>query len=158
MGDPNAMSDETLMRLLAGGDSFAIETLYERHSSKLYSLALRIMGDSQGAEEVMQDTFFQLWRKSSQYDPERGSLIGWLLTMTRHRAISRIREQKDRLQCESPLVDPVARPGNMGADFLDQEFARELISAAFAGLPEAQRHAIRMAYFEKCSVTYGDNR
>lgn len=147
VSDSNPTTDNTLVSLLQDGDPFALECLYERHHRKLYSLALRIMGDPDNAEEVVQDTFFQLWQKSSQFDSERGSLIGWLLAITRHRAISRIREQKDHVNRESS-VEITALPINIGSTVLEQQIARELVSAAFAGLPEAQRNAITLAYFE----------
>lgn len=146
MMDPRAISDEALMLLLIDGDQSAIESLYERHSRKLYSLALKIIGDPQGAEEVMQDTFFQLWRKCSQFNSERGSLIGWLLTITRHRAISHLRELKNRPHDE--FDDDKASPRNLGLTLLDHQIARELVSVAFAALPEVQRRAITLAYFE----------
>ena len=97
----DALSDELLVDRLVHGDQLALESLYDRHGSLLYSVALRITGDSGGAGELLQDTFFQLWRKSSQFDSARGSLIGWLLTMTRHRAISRIRRDRGRIVRES---------------------------------------------------------
>ncbi|MGH9682547.1 MAG: RNA polymerase sigma factor [Candidatus Acidiferrales bacterium] len=140
-------SDESLIGSLAGGDQSALESLYDRYSSLLYSVALRIVGDRGSAEEVLQDSFFQLWQKASQFDSARGSLIGWLLTITRHRAISRTRQRHDRphecLYDDDALLCP-----ETGPSALEQQIARELVSSAFAGLPNAQREAVTLAYFD----------
>ncbi len=152
MSESIRVSDEALIALLVRGDSSALESLYERHSRVLYSLALRIMGDPRDAEEILQDTFLQLWLKSLQFNPERGSLIVWLLTITRHRAISRIRAQRNRVHRESPFEDDMMAQQNSGPSHLDQQIARELVSAAFAGLPDAQRNAIALAYVDGLTV------
>lgn len=147
MDDSNKLTDAALMSLFANGDPAALEFLYDRHRRALYSFALRIMGDPRDAEEVMQDTFLQLWQKSWQFDPARGSLLAWLLTITRHRAISRIRGRRDGRR-ESQFEDAAIVPQNPGSSHLDRHIANELVGAAFAGLPEVQRNAITMAYFD----------
>jgi RNA polymerase sigma factor (sigma-70 family) len=139
-------SDANLMGQLAGGDDSALETLYDRHSRLLYSVALRITGDAGIAEELLQDTFFQLWRKAARFDETKGSLIGWLLTITRHRAISRIRRNDNRF-CE-PLCDDAMVVDQTGATILQQQIARQLVSTALAGLPKSQWEAITLAYFD----------
>lgn len=144
----DALSDEVLVDRLVQGDQSALESLYDRHGSLLYSVALRITGDSGSAEELLQDTFFQLWLKSSQFDTARGSLIGWLLTMTRHRAISRIRRDRGRTSRESAGGDATMFAADLAPTALELHVARQLVSAALAGLPEAQREAITLAYFE----------
>jgi len=146
---PETTSDATLMSQLVNGDPLALEALYARHRRSLYSLALRITGDPQGAEEILQDAFFRLWRKSSQFDSTRGSLVGWLLTITRHRAICRIRTQKELPKCESFSDDAVAPPQKVGSSSsLEQHIARELVAVALVGLPEVQQNAITLAYFD----------
>jgi RNA polymerase sigma factor (sigma-70 family) len=141
------LSDEELMAHLVRRDQTALESLYDRHSKLLYSTALRITGDSGSAEELLQDTFFLLWQKASQFDEARGSLIGWLLAITRHRAISRIRQRSGRFRCES-LCEETIPPQNAGPSILEQQIARELVSAALAGLPQEQLKAVTLAYFD----------
>jgi RNA polymerase sigma factor (sigma-70 family) len=141
-------TDETLMARLSQGDADALESLAKRHSRSLYSLALRITADRGDAEEVLQDTFFQLWRKCSQFDSTRGSLIGWLLTIVRRRAISRVRRRSDRFRC-TPLRDDVdILPERNGPTLLEHLITRELVSAAFVGLSTDQQDAITLAYFD----------
>jgi RNA polymerase sigma factor (sigma-70 family) len=146
--DRDLTSDETLVGRLIGGDQSALQPLYDRHSRLLYSVALRITGDVGSAEELLQDTFFQLWSRVSQFDVTRGSLIGWLLTITRYRAISRIRRKSALFFTESFREDTVVLPRNIGPTILDQQIARQLVSSALAGLSEAQREAITLAYFD----------
>jgi len=142
------MSDETLIGCLAQGDPGALESLYKRHKRFLYSLAVRITGDPEGAEEVLQDTFLQLWRRSYQFDSARGSLIGWLSTVTRNGAISHTRRRKDRFHCESLCDEVKVSSWNIESTFLQQHIARDLVSAALARLPKAQREALTLAYFD----------
>src|ERR1700677_3354779 len=94
-------ADDVLIGRLRTGDEDALQVLYERYKSVLYSVAHRILGDSATAEEVLQDTFFHLWRIAKEFDSARGSLIGWLLVIIRHRAISRLRTESVFSVCES---------------------------------------------------------
>lgn len=111
-GDGTVNSDEELVAHLVGGDESALESLYSRHSKLLHALALRITGDSGSAEELVQDIFFQLWQQASRFDSARGSLIGWLLTITRHRAISRLRQKRGQFTCD--LCDETFLPRASG--------------------------------------------
>jgi RNA polymerase sigma factor (sigma-70 family) len=146
--DPNLKSDEALMSLLVDGDSSALESIYERHRGTMYAVALSVMGDHHAAEEVLQDAFFQIWRKCTLFDPARGPLIGWLLTITRRRAISRVREQRSQSGRETVFDEASDQSHEGKVTSLDQQIARQLISTAFTALPEPQRRAITMAYFE----------
>jgi RNA polymerase sigma factor (sigma-70 family) len=133
---------------LLRGDQSALEELYDRHRSLLYSVALRVTGDPGTAEELLQDTFFQLWQHASDFDTARGSLIGWLLTIIRHRAISSIRRKKTQISCEPMGHDtPESGCGSPGSP-LQHYIARELVSSALAGLTQVQREAILLAYFD----------
>lgn len=144
----NMSSDEQLMNHLVRGDQSALETLYQRHSRVVYSVAFQITGEAASAEELLQDTFFQLWQKASQFDLARGSLIAWLLTMTRHRAISYIRRKNNQVPGDLFREDDPISPAIHGSSALERQIANCLISAALARLPEAQREAITLAYFD----------
>ena len=91
-------------------DETALEALYDRYAGMLSSVLNRILRDTQAAEEILQDIFYQLWRNASQFDASRGSLPGWLMVIARNRAISRLRHQirpparncrKTRCRCRS---------------------------------------------------------
>lgn len=143
-------SDGELIASIAGGDQEALASVYAKYSPLLYSTALRILGDPTAAEEILQDAFFQLWLTAGKFDSARGSLIGWLLCITRTRALSRLRKTKrERFSHDADLV---LLP-HLGQSVLELEIARRLISSALSGLPEQQREAIELAYFEELTCT-----
>ncbi|HEY1804436.1 MAG TPA: sigma-70 family RNA polymerase sigma factor [Terracidiphilus sp.] len=139
-------NDELLVGKIVDRDAAALESVYKRYGNLLYSVARRITDDSGTAEEILQDTFFQLWQSASLFDSARGSLIGWLLAMTRNRALSRLRKRDDR--ATSHATEAAALAHSIGSSNLEQEIARQLIVAALDGLPQPQRQAIALAYFE----------
>jgi RNA polymerase sigma factor (sigma-70 family) len=143
-------ADAKLVGQLQAGDEEALKSLYGMYSPLLYSVALRILGDSAAAEEVLQDTFFQLWQSAGNFDSARGSLTGWLMIITRNRALSRLR--KVNTAHFGPDDEAVLLP-DLGPSALEQQIARQLVSAALAGLPKAQQEAITLAYFEGFTCT-----
>src|SRR5437868_8080831 len=79
---------------IRGGHEQAMAQLYDHYSSIVYSVALRVLGDTGAAEDVLQDVFMQLWRKPEAFDANRGSLVAWLAVIARHRAIDALRKRK----------------------------------------------------------------
>jgi RNA polymerase sigma factor (sigma-70 family) len=140
-------TDSELMAKLIGGDQSALESLYDRHRRVLYAVAFRITGDSGTAEELLQDAFFQLWQKASQFDTARGSLIGWLLAITRHRAIDRLRQNGKRFYPQ-PFSEENMPLRGQSSTVLTHQIACELVSVALAGLAKPEREAITLAYFD----------
>jgi RNA polymerase sigma-70 factor (ECF subfamily) len=150
-----------LIASVARGDAHALEQLYERHSRGVYSLALRLLRDSPGAEEVVQETFLKLWRQPASYQPARGRLFPWLLGVAHHHAIDVLRrrqlEQRHRL-ATSPhangeaLADVLDNLGFTSADDDPQSHAgafdqRAAIGRALQALPIEQRVPLVLAYF-----------
>src|SRR5580704_3780878 len=84
-------TDAALVKRIVARDESALAALYDRYAGMLSSVLNRILRDTQAAEEILQDIFYQLWRTASQFDPSRGSLPGWLLVIARNRAISKLR-------------------------------------------------------------------
>lgn len=143
------VNDNQLVRAIAQGNQASLERLYDRYGGLVYSVALRVLANRADAEEILQDTFVQLWRKAAQFDAERGSLSAWLLVMARNRAISLLR-RKD------PLRDADADDTRVESSYQPENFliGRELlgkIRKAMEDLPAAQRAAIEMGYFEGLS-------
>jgi RNA polymerase sigma-70 factor, ECF subfamily len=146
-------ADEALIRRILNGDETALGALYDRYGGLVYSVANRILRDTGAAEEVLQDIFHQIWRTAARFDFERGSLTAWLLVMARSRSIDRLRRRS------LPTEDP-AEPANivLRADFnLEAATAQNQMMAqvrkALEALPEAQRHAMELAYFEGLTQT-----
>jgi len=145
-------SDAALMARVLHRDSRALELLYDRYSRLVYSLVLRIAQQPASAEEIVQDVFLQIWRNAKRYQAARGPLGPWLFTVARNRALDflRLKREKQRRR-EDPedfsiLPAAVASPDPEGA--LDQARRGEQVRAQMGSLPEAQRRAIELAFFE----------
>jgi RNA polymerase sigma-70 factor (ECF subfamily) len=145
-------TDTEVWNVLKQGQSQALHLFYERYSSLVYRLAFRVLGNSQEAEDLTQDIFLTLWR-SRNYDPNRGSLGSYLTTLTRSRAIDKLRSrgtQTKFLQRWSQLmVTESSSPSPFEAASLSQR--SEQLKAAIAQLPASQRQVLEMAYFEGMS-------
>jgi RNA polymerase sigma-70 factor (ECF subfamily) len=145
-------TDAALMERILQQDSTALETLYNRYGRPVYSLVLRIAQNPASAEEIVQDIFLQLWRSADRFQISRGPLEPWLFTMARNRALDFLRlkreKQRRREDSDSDVVVPsaVVRPDPEGD--IDQSRRAEKIRALLSSLPEAQRHAIELAFFE----------
>lgn len=149
--------DVRLIDRVAGGDRDAIAELYDRHGTRVYALAHRILGNSSDAEDVVQDVFSQAWRKAASYQADRGPVVAWLLVITRTRALDRVRARKPFAQREQSL-DGVDSPtlASTAAPPADELIAREeagRVRAAVMQLPVEQRRALELAYFDGLSQT-----
>ena len=146
----SSVEDRAAFDRMARGDQDALGEIYDRHGRLVYSLAFRIVGDQSDAEDVVQEVFSQAWRQAARYDASRGSVLGWLLTLTRSRAIDRLRGRRSRPQPSSDdrvlnaIPDPAA-PADVQVASSAQ--AAE-IRAAIDGLSVLQRVAIELAFYE----------
>jgi RNA polymerase sigma-70 factor (ECF subfamily) len=127
-------------------DETALEALYDRYAVMLTSVLIRILRDSQAAEEILQDIFYQLWRTASQFDASRGSLPGWLLVIARNRAISRLRHRNPAAGDEL-VENTLAMPFNLESVISQQQLLGR-IKSVLEDLPAEQRAAVELAYFE----------
>jgi RNA polymerase sigma-70 factor, ECF subfamily len=139
-------ADSALLRRMVEGDETALAVLYDRYSGLVFSVAKRILGDRGAAEEILQDIFYQAWRTASSFDSSRGSLAGWLLVAARNRAIDQLRRRHGITP--SPIrEDSIAFALNL-EDSATQNVMLSKVRKTFAELPEAQRTALELAYFE----------
>lgn len=108
------VEDATLLRRLACGDEAALEAVYQRYGGACYRLARRILDDAQLAEDVVQQVFLALWQGSG-YDPARGAVSTWLLSVTHHKAVDMVRREngrRKRLTSDQHLIEhQAAGPG-----------------------------------------------
>lgn len=143
-------ADENALARMAQGEGDAVAELYDRHARSIYSLAVRILGDSAEAEDVVQEVFSQAWRQASRYSTSRGAVAAWLLTLARSRAIDRLRAKRARPAGASDdrLTDRLVDTGPaLDAQVLSSEQVAR-VRAALNELPLLQRAAIELAYFE----------
>jgi len=135
--------DVVLVSAIGNGDEQAMGQIYSRYSSVVYAVALRVLGDTGAAEDVLQDVFLRLWRNPGAFDARRGGLGGWLAVITRNRAIDFLRKRQPETDIANVVVS--YEPDMQGADW---SRALEKIRSALAGMPIPQRSALEMAYFE----------
>ena len=145
--------DAALMSQIAQSQSAALSELYDRYGRMVFSLAFRITGSSETAEEVTQDVFVQVWRFAGHYDPRQGKLTTWLSSVTRNRAIDFLRQQNVRPEGHAASLDDDLFSFNETAGETAVEPSVELrlqqqqVRQALEQLPEEQRQALALAYF-----------
>jgi len=118
--------------------------LYARYSSVVYAVALRVLGDTAAAEDVLQEIFIQLWRNPGAFDSGRGNLAPWLAVITRNRAVDSLRKRRPQTEISETTVS--VEPDL--ASEADRGRAMEKVRAVLKDMPQAQRSSLEMAYFE----------
>jgi len=146
---PNNEDNAALIERICSGDEMAMADMYDRYSGIVYGVALRVLGDTSAAEDVLQEVFLQLWRNPQAFDANRGRLSAWLAVITRNRAIDHLRKRP----FEDDIADiPVASGVNLESEAA-QRMAVEKIRAVLVHLPQEQRRALEMAFFEGMTHT-----
>ena len=146
-----------LLRRVAQGERRAFEELYDRFSGVLFSTAYRVLNNREAAEDVLQDVFIQIWEKASLYDPTRGKPMTWAVTLTRNKAIDRLRSTQRR----NRLQDDVEREAETFEQFDDRSSfdavasgeTSKLVREAIRKLSKDQREAIELAFFSSLTQT-----
>ncbi len=151
-----SFESSSLLPAVAHGDLTAFEQLYDRHSSTLYALLLRILANPDDAQEVLQETFVKAWTNAKMFDAVRGSDVAWLISIARSRGIDRLRSRRIRGDREDEAGRELSSSFGFvekrtGADDAIQSEERRAVREALAELPEAQRVALGLAYFEGLS-------
>ncbi len=153
LADQTSVSDADLISLVTQGDQDALAALYERYSRAVYSFSLRIVGDAQVAEEILQEVFVRAWQQGGSFQSSRGTLITWLLSITHNLSIDEVRRRKRRPQ-KAESEQPESILATLPDDGLEVEeevwlsSLRISIQDALQQLPAAQREAIELAYFQ----------
>ena len=154
-GPSDRARDRELLARVARGDVTALRALYDQHASRAITIAFRILRNREEAENVVQETFLEVWRRSAQFDPGRGGAVAWVVTIARSRAIDRLRARtiagrtiaSASEDADGLLPTPAPSPA------LEAERRRDerRVAAALGALPAAQRRTIELAYFEGLS-------
>ncbi len=144
MHHADASDDMRLVARIRAGEQGAMSELYDRYSSVVYGVALRVLQDAAAAEDVLQDIFLQLWRKPDAFDSSRGSLVAWLAVIARHRAIDRLRQRRP----ETDIEEVVIASSTDLRDETERSLVIEKVRAALGEMNEDQRKALEMAYFQ----------
>ena len=155
--DPTITVD--LIRQVANQDRDAFSQLYDRFSSLVFTLAMRMLRARSDAEDLLQEVFVQVWRQAQSYSVQRGSPEAWIVNIARSRAIDKIRSIR-RMEKSFVLTDDPARAessDNVESSAADSE-ARMAMNSALANLPDTQRKVLELAYFDGLTQTEIANR
>jgi RNA polymerase sigma-70 factor (ECF subfamily) len=137
------------MQLVRRGQAAAFEVVYERHASAAFSLAYRIVGSRNGAEDVSQEAFLNIWRSGARYDRGRGSVRTWVLGIVHHRAIDHLRRaavHDKRRASDEGMEERFEARERTDAEVARRDEART-VRGAMAALPSEQSQVIELAYF-----------
>lgn len=145
-------TDDQLVARLANGDAAALELLYDRYVRQCFGLALRLVGEPQLAEEIVQEVFLKLWAQPSRYSAQKGQFISWLLSLVHHRSIDELRRRsRTEVTLDSPETggvlntEPTPEPEPGDQVWIAEQ--QRAVRRALAGIPENQRQVLEMAYY-----------
>ena len=145
-------SDHTLIQQIGAGDQKAFGLFYDRYKTLVFSLAVKIAGNHETAEDITLNVFTQIWEKADRYHSEKGSVKGWVASIARYRAIDVLRRRKVRSDINRPQWSDIQLeklPSNYDTgEALELAETRKIISNAIAILPEDQQEVLAMAYFK----------
>lgn len=145
------LEDQELMGLLVEKQRAALEVLYDRYGGAIYSLAMHMLRDQGAAEEVAQDTFFNVWRRASSYAADRGKVSAWLFSIGHNRIIDELRKRRRRDQTILvPDIEAVHQTVDESADpakYAEQQWQRSRIKEALQVLRPEQRDVVILAYY-----------
>lgn len=145
--------DETLVTLVARGNSAALEVLYDRYASRVLGISMKIIGDQALAEDILQETFWRVWQSAATFQPQLGPFTGWLFRIARNLAIDAYRRRNVRPQVftgangSEPILDATPDPDMDVAEQAQSILQNEEVRKALDSLPGVQRQVIEMAYF-----------
>ena len=146
---PNQNDEAALVERIRSGDETAMADMYDRYSGIVYGVALRVLGNTTAAEDVLQEIFLQLWRNPNAFDANRGKLPAWLAVITRNRAIDHLRKRPPEDDIEDLHISTGVNLEGEAA----QRLAVGKIRNVLAQLPQEQRRPLEMAFFEGMTHT-----
>jgi RNA polymerase sigma-70 factor (ECF subfamily) len=152
-GGAPTLTDEQVLAGIARGDHAALAMLYDRYSSAVFALALRIVADREVAEEVTQEIFLRVWRHAGSYDPARGRVATWVLGFTHHLAIDQVRRRRVQAQPMPTTEDGEPLTAQLPDPSVDVEHEvwgaerRQVLARTLRQLPAPQREVIEHAYY-----------
>lgn len=143
--------EPTVMSQIAAGETAALRRLYDQLGPRVRAVATRTLGSASDADDVVQETFVEVWHRAHTFDPTRGSIVSWVTMLGHRRAIDRLRRRGTRPTAAATVVTAEAASADSPHETAAQRQARARIAAALAELPPEQRQAIELMYFEGMS-------
>ncbi len=148
-------TDEQLMTLVKQGNESALAALHRRHTAILRTVISRVVHNDADTDDLLQECFIELWKRAATYDEAKGKLLGWLITLARRRAIDRVRRRQAYSRAEERLIEHSKSDSEESHNHVEAEAnaadCSQALKMALAELPDAQREAIQMAYYQGLS-------
>lgn len=148
ISDMSAISLAAALQNVATGDRAAFEEVYRRTSVKLFGVCLRILPVRHEAEEALQEAFLQVWRRAGAFDASRGTAMTWLITLTRNRAVDRLRAGGKIATSPIELAAEVSDDAPSAPQILEMGEDEQRLAHCLGTLENAEHHLIRTAFFE----------
>ena len=154
--EPGAPSDVDLMLRIQAEDADALSLLYDRYDGILKALILRIIHNDTEADDLLQEVFLEIWNQAKNFSPQKGKPLGWMVTLTRRRAIDALRKKQaynraeERFQA-APEQQPLAWVENVTDKEIEAGDTRALMAKVINSLPPAQQQVIELAFFQGMS-------
>jgi len=154
--EPGAPSDVDLMLGIQSGDADALSQLYDRYNGIVKALILRIIRNETEADDLLQEVFMEIWNQAKNFSAKKGKPLGWMVTLTRRRAIDALRKKQAYNRAEEglkaqPEQQPDAWVRNVTQDQIHRGDTRALMAKVISSLPEAQQQVIEFAFFQGMS-------
>jgi len=147
----NTDADEHLIAQIAKGERSAFAALYDRYSTPLYSLALKMLANEAEAQDLLQEVFLSVWNKAATFRAERGSAFSWVVAQLRNRAIDKIRSRRrhgELIEANAPDLEPADSGTLSSADQCEISERARVVRSALKEISDDQRQVLRLAYFE----------
>jgi len=153
--DLSAARDRQLVRRIEGGDEEAFRSLFASYAPSAMALAVRVVRQTQLAEEIVQEAFLTLWRDPGVFDERRGSVKAWLMTMVHHRAVDVVRREEAQRRRSHEMVarihEETEDPTEAVVEAVAAPAERDAIRTALRSLPDDQREVLQLMYFDGLS-------
>lgn len=149
-------SDESLMKAITDRRQSALNELYTRYGGRLKSMIGSVVHEEGEADDVLQDIMIQIWRDARKYSPKAGKPLGWIVTLTRRRAIDRVRRRQAYSRAKDRYAEKVQHRMNgynhkPGGDEIARNDLKKFLNRHLARLPQLQREAVKLAFFKGMS-------
>ncbi|HQR07490.1 MAG TPA: sigma-70 family RNA polymerase sigma factor [Gemmatales bacterium] len=148
MHEPMLVTDEMLIAGISRGDAASLAALYDRYAPRAFGLILQILKNQTDAEDVVQETFLQVWQQAGRYDSRKGKPTVWILLLARCRALDRLRKKQSKLFAVQENVSEPPSPAPSTDEAIQLNESQKLICSALCTLSQEQQEPIRLAFYE----------
>lgn len=152
---PQDLTDEQLMAMIQNRQSEAIGFLHDRYSSMIKALIMKVLHNEAESDDMLQEIFMEIWDRAASYDPEKGKALGWMITLSRRRAIDRLRKREAYCRMEDRLTEASKQNPQESHAHVEEDIAhaemREHLNRVLVTLPPAQQQVIQLAFYKGMS-------